>query len=247
MRRREFVKVFAAASVSAKTLLGQQSATQVAPSAPPPAPVAGTAAARIAAPTAPGPVPWMRGLMESKPLSMVPLVPDAVADTKAHFFTDAQLATLRQLSEVLLPPMRGFPGAIDAGAPEFLDFLIGVSPPDRQEMYRAGLDRLDHEAKSKFGVPFAGVNAAQADVLIRPWLRKWMQDHPPEEPYARFINMAHADIRTATLNSKVYNDATQTAEDRETTAGLYWYPVEPDLTREQAGSANRLMTKTGNA
>ncbi len=66
--------------------------------------------------------------MEVKPLPMTPLVPDAVAQTNAYFFSDRQIATLRRLSEILLPPIKGYPGALDAGTPEFLDFLIGVSP-----------------------------------------------------------------------------------------------------------------------
>ena len=85
MRRRDFVKAMVAASMTVKSMLGQQSAAPVAPSTPPPVP------------TAPGPVPWMRGLTEVKPLAMTPLVPDAVAQTNAHFFNDEQMATLRRL------------------------------------------------------------------------------------------------------------------------------------------------------
>src|SRR5690349_21666844 len=108
MRRRDFVKAMVAASASAKTMLGQQTGAPVAPSVPP------------AAPTAPGPVPWMRGLMEVKPLPIGSIVPDAVAQTDAYFFNEQQFATLRRLSEILLPPLRGYPGAKEAGAPEFI-------------------------------------------------------------------------------------------------------------------------------
>jgi hypothetical protein len=220
MQRRDFVKGIVAASVAAKTMLGQQAVTPVVPSTPPPVP------------TAPGPVPWMRGLTEVKPLAMTPIVPDAVAQTNAHFFNDQQMATLRRFSEMLMPPLKGYPGAKDAGTPEFLDFLIGVSPSDRQQMYQSGLDRLDAESKQHFGVSFANLNAAQADQLIRPWLKTWMTDHPPEEPYAYFINIAHSDIRTATINSQAWSEATIAAGQREEDVGMYWFPVEPDLYRE---------------
>lgn len=223
MERREFVKALLASSISARTMLGQTAPTQVAPSAPSPTPPGS------AAPPAPGPVPWMRGLMEVKPLPLTPLVPDAVAQTNAFFFTPEQLATLRQLCEVLLPPLQGYPGAIDAGAPEFLDFLLSVSPVDRQEMYRMGLNRLDAEARQKFGVPFDAVNAAQAGQLIQPWLRTWMSDHPPTEPYANFMNTAHSDIRTATINSQAWSKAAVAAGDDPPGEGLYWYPVDPDI------------------
>lgn len=226
MRRRDFVKALMAASVSARTMLGQQ-ATPVAPSTPPPTP------------TAPGPVPWMRGLTDVKPLPMTPLVPDAVAQTNAHFFTGQQRAALQRLSEILLPPLKGYPGAVDAGTPEFLDFLIGASPVDRQQMYQSGLDRLNTEAKQRFGVPFAEVNPTQADQLLRPWLKTWMTDHPPSEPYAHFINVAHSDIRTATINSQAWSEAAAAAGKEGQGQGLYWYPVDPDLRRENAAQTCR--------
>ena len=225
MRRRDFVKAVLAASVSPKAMMGQNAPSAVAPSAPPPIPP------RAAPLPAPGPVPWMRGLQEAKRLPMTALVPDAVARTNAHFFNDRQISTLRQLCEVLLPPLKESPGAIDAGTPEFLDFLISVSPPDRQQMYVSGLDRLDAEARRKFGLPFTAVNASQADELIRPWLRTWMTDHPPSDTYEKFINVAHSDIRTATVNSKAWNDAMATDADRRSEEGLYWYPVDPDVTQ----------------
>jgi gluconate 2-dehydrogenase subunit 3-like protein len=227
MRRRDFVKAIVAASASAKTMLGQQSATPVAPSVPPAVPPAG--------PTAPGPVPWMRGLMEVKPLAIASIVPDAVAQTNANFFNEQQLATLRRLSEVLMPAHKGHPGAKEAGTPEFIDFLIGVSPMERQQMYQLGLDRLDAEAKHHFGTTFSALDKTQVDQLLRPWLRTWMTDHPPAEPYAHFINIAHSDIRTATINSQAWSEARGQAPDVE----LYWFPVDPDIHREDPDSARR--------
>jgi Gluconate 2-dehydrogenase subunit 3 len=226
MRRRDFVKAALAASVTPGTLLVQNSPAQVAPSGPPPVPPG------AAAPPAPGPVPWMRGLMEAKPLSLTPLVPDAVAGTTTRFFTERQMATLRQLCEILLPPLQGYPGALDTGTPEFLDFMISVSPADHRHMYASGLDWLDAEARSQFQVPFDAVSAAQADALIRPWLRTWMQDHPPTEAHAHFINVAHRDIRTATINSEKWNQAEAAAGKDPSGFGLYWYPVDPDINKK---------------
>lgn len=226
MRRRDFVKAALAASVSPKGLLGQNQAAQVTPSTPPPTPPGS------AAPPAPGPVPWMRGLMEAPPLGLTPLIPDTVAGSTTRFFTDRQMATLRQLCEILMPPLKGYPGALDAGTPEFLDFLISVSPADRRHVYASGLDWLDEEAHSKFGIPFDAVNAAQADALIRPWLRTWMTDHPPTEPHAHFINVVHSDIRTATINSEKWNQIEAATGEKPTGLGLYWYPVDPDIDKK---------------
>jgi len=231
MQRRDFVKGILAASAAAKAMSAQQPAS----------PAAGEAAKHVmppAAPIAPGPVPWMRGLMEIKPLDIATLVPDSVAQTNASFFTETQAATLHRLCEVMMPAMHGRPGALDAGAPEFLDFLIGVSPQDRQAMYREGLDWLDSEARAKIGVAFPNVNDEQAGTLIRPWLRAWMTDHPPTEKYARFINLAHADIRTATINSEVWSDAGRAQGQGTAGVDLYWYPVDPDVHRDGAKAEN---------
>lgn len=233
MRRRDFVKAMVAASISAQTMVGQQSATPVAPSAPPPVPP--TAPPAIA----PGPVPWMSGLMEVKPLSMTPLVPDAVAQTNSHFFNEEQTAALRRLCELLLPPLKGYPGAIEAGTPEFLDFLIGTSPPERQLLYEAGFDRLNSDSKKRFGHLFAATSMAEAGELIRPLLVAWVPDHPPADPYIRFLNVAHSDIRTATINSQVWSEAARAAGETSPHVGLYWYPVDPDLRGESLLPAAR--------
>jgi Gluconate 2-dehydrogenase subunit 3 len=233
MRRRDFVKGILAASAAAKTMAAQQAA--------PAAPAASAAQHTLPPPTpiAPGPVPWMRGLMDVKPLEMGTLVPDAVAQTEAHFFNEQQTKTLRRLCALLMPPLKGRPGALDAGAPEFLDFLIGVSPRDRKQMYLSGLDRLDVEAKNRFDGSFAATTDVQADELIRLWLRAWMTDHPPTEPFARFINLAHSDIRMATINSQAWSEAVRAEGRGAAGVDLYWYPVDPDMHRGAEASAQR--------
>src|SRR5438132_9334509 len=89
--------------------------------------------------------------------------PDLVGAVTQRFFTAPQWTALRKLSEVLMPPMRGNPGAIECGAPEFLDFLIGASPADRQHLYRSGLDMLNTRAKKQFNKSFADLDTAQPD------------------------------------------------------------------------------------
>src|SRR5580658_4539876 len=68
---------------------------------------------------------------------------DAAADPVVRTFDKAQVAALRKLGEIMMPAAQDTPGALEAGAAEFLDFLIGVSPPDRATLYRSGLDRLN--------------------------------------------------------------------------------------------------------
>jgi hypothetical protein len=153
-------------------------------------------------------------------------VPDAAAVTVPGFFTPPQLAALRKLSELIMPPMNGNPGALEAGAPEFLDFLIGRSPAARQQIYRAGLDALNAQARKRFQKTFAETDAAQSAVLLAPLRDPWSPE-PPSDPLARFLQEAKRDIRTATLNSREYSAAAQGGGGRRFGGGgLYWRPLD---------------------
>lgn len=207
MRRRDFVRAMIAAAAAPKLLLAQA----VSP-APPPA----------------APVPWTLGLNGATPIPSTQ-IEDALAQADLRFFTPAQMATLERLSDVLVPPLGDKPGAVQAETPAFLDFLIGSSPIDRRQMYRNGLDWLDAEAKKRFSVSFAQLETTQADRILQPWMRTWMSDHPPIEAHADFINIAHADIRAATVNSKAWSDTPSSPAQESTPVGLYWYPIEPDI------------------
>jgi len=152
--------------------------------------------------------------------------PDAVADPTARFFTLAQFGALKRLSEALMPAMGGNPGAIDCEAPEFLDFLIGVSPAERQQLYRGGLDALNAKAKAKFAKSFAELDAKQVDTVIRPLLAAtpWAWDLP-KDPVMRFIASVRTDVATATRNSPVWAEKAGT---RGGGAGqLKWLPIDP--------------------
>ena len=81
-------------------------------------------------------------------------VADAGAAPVARFFSTAEFAVLRRLSELLMPADKGNPSALEAGAPEFLDFLIAQSPSERQSLYREGLDRLESDARRRYFTPF---------------------------------------------------------------------------------------------
>src|SRR5690349_9982175 len=59
-------------------------------------------------------------------------VPEQVAGGVRHFFDPASLAALRRLGDIIVPGRENVPGAVDAEAAEFLDFLISKSPADRQ-------------------------------------------------------------------------------------------------------------------
>jgi hypothetical protein len=217
MLRRDFVRAVLAAGAAPKLLLSQQAAN---PTPPPPAPV-----------------PWLTGLTSKTPIPHVEAA-DQVAIAELRFFTPQQMATLTRLSDVMMPPIGDKPGAVKAQTPMFLDFLIGNSPDARKQVYSEGLDWLDTEAKKKFNLEFAKLTDAQADEMLKPWLRAWIRDHPPAEKHADFINIAHDDIRTATVNSKEWFAAPQVGAEPRTEQELYWSPIEPDISLEKADCVN---------
>jgi hypothetical protein len=156
---------------------------------------------------------------------------DVVGDTEARFFTAAEFSALRKLGELLMPPLKGNPGAVECNAPEFLDFLIGASPAERQKLYRTGLDGLNAAAKKKFNKAFADLSATEADAVLRPLLVPvpWSYD-PPKDPMQHFVAEAHRDIRTATQNSREWAAAGASSGRRGFGGGggrPYLKPIDP--------------------
>ncbi len=167
------------------------------------------------------------------------LSPDAVGKPVTRFFAASQLAALRRLSDIILPPIAGAPGALDAGAPEFLDFLVGQSPLATRTLYRNGLDTLNAQGMAKYGKAFAALDGTQADVLLSP-LRVQLKyrEHKGElacstctgslvsaDPFDVFLHHAKADILTATTNSREW--ITYASRNRGSGGnGTYWLAPE---------------------
>jgi hypothetical protein len=219
MRRRDFVQALVSFFVAGKVASAQQQRFND-PTLPPPAPV-----------------PWTLGLNARTPIPATGLADD-LATAELRFFTPLQMQTLSRLSDVLLPPLNGKPGAVQAQTPMFLDFLIGGSSETRQKTYTGGLDWLEEQAQSRYKKAFAQLDDAQAGEVIKPWLRTWMNDNPPTETHADFINIAHDDIRGATVNSKAWNQVPSVGAEPSTETSIYWLPIEPDVYGENPAYAH---------
>ena len=215
MKRRGFVKTLVALP-AATELAAQQAAQPQAPATPAPGGRGGAA----------GGGRFGQGNIPKFEVTQA----DAVGEATQRFFTPAQFSALRKLSETLMPPMRGMPGALECGAPEFLDFLIGASPTERQGTWRRGLDTLNGNAKKQFNKNFSELDGTQADAVIRPLLTPvpWQYDLP-KDPAQRFIAEAHRDIRTATVNSREYAAAGATSGRRGGFGGggSFILPIDP--------------------
>ncbi|MGI8989713.1 MAG: gluconate 2-dehydrogenase subunit 3 family protein [Bryobacteraceae bacterium] len=152
-------------------------------------------------------------------------VSDAAADTVPRFFAAERFAALRKLCSTLMPPVNQAPGALAAGAPEFLDFLIGHSSTERRHVYSAGLDALNALANAQFQRPFAELDDPQTAAILKPLQQPWTYE-PPSDPLARFLLAAKADVRTATVNSREYGKIAAATSRRGFGGGLYWYPLD---------------------
>ena len=96
-------------------------------------------------------------------------------------------------------------------------------------MYNTGLDRLNADSMKQFNVAFEKTDKTQAEAVVRPHLKGWMNDHPPKEGHIRFITLAHRDIRTATMNSPVWAKSAEALGERTPGVGLYWHPIDPGI------------------
>jgi hypothetical protein len=159
---------------------------------------------------------------------------DTTAEARQLFFKADQYAALEKLGDVLVPPLQGKPGATEAGAALFLDFLISESPHDRQQLYRRGLDGLNASSYKQFNKHFAELDATQADTILKPLLvvRPWPEEMP-EDHMQHFIAQVHQDLHSATTNSREWATASKTTNAPvgrrgfNQAIGLYWSPIDP--------------------
>lgn len=229
MKRRDFVKALAATTATG-VALGQQKT----PPATTPVPATntvdqGTMAVAPNAASSPAATARMQQAASVRNPNIPVSLPDTVATTDQHYFTAARYAALVHLCEILMPGSNGYPSAVQAGAPEFLDFHVGGSPTDRQTMYNEGLDRLNADSLKKNNMPFAKTDVKQADAIIKPLLKGWINDHPPKDKQERFIAVAHREIRTVTQNSPQWASAAEASGERTPGVGLYWVPIDPGI------------------
>ena len=94
--------------------------------------------------------------------------PDAVAKSAPRFFGAPQFASFARLGDVLMPAVENEPGALDARAPEFLDFLLSESPAELQVLYRNGVHELDARSTRALKRPFVKLTAAEAAPILAP-------------------------------------------------------------------------------
>jgi len=129
----------------------------------------------------------------------------------ARFFSKAQFDALVKLADAILPAAGNRPSASQAGAPEFLDFLVSQSPANVQELYREGLEHLAS----------AGVGSSTLAPLEQPWSYAG-----PGDRFAQFLDRAKADIFQATVNSREWAESLGRGRRGSAPTGYFWRSLD---------------------
>jgi gluconate 2-dehydrogenase gamma chain len=86
-------------------------------------------------------------------------------DFTPAFFTSHEYATVRVLVELVIPRDGRSGGAIDAGVPEFMDFILDENT-DMRIGIRGGLAWLDQESRRRFGQELIDVSDANRRAIL---------------------------------------------------------------------------------
>jgi gluconate 2-dehydrogenase gamma chain len=81
------------------------------------------------------------------------------------FFTSHEYATVRMLAELVIPRDGRSGGALDAGVPEFMDFILAENA-GMQTPIRGGLAWLDTESGERFGAEFIAIQDIQRRAIL---------------------------------------------------------------------------------
>ena len=106
---------------------------------------------------------------EDRTTHMVPDAAQPMGPAEGHgaFFNDDDAATVAAFTERLWPAAPGKPGATDMGVLNYIDLALAGAYADQQDFYRRGLAQLDAYCKSAHGKPFAQLDVAMQDDVIR--------------------------------------------------------------------------------
>ena len=85
---------------------------------------------------------------------------------QARFFSDAELATVRVLADLLIPRDDKSGSATDAGVPDYMDFVIGISSDTTKRQWHEGLAWFDAEAGRRFTKPFVQCDDTQRGQIL---------------------------------------------------------------------------------
>ncbi|HYI96380.1 MAG TPA: gluconate 2-dehydrogenase subunit 3 family protein [Bryobacteraceae bacterium] len=151
--------------------------------------------------------------------------PNEVAEGVPKFFARTEFTSFQRLGNIIMPPAEGEPGALDAKAAEFLDFLLSESPAELQTLYRNGIRELDKRSLQRHKQNFVNLPDGGIVDVLSPLNASWTYQGPTE-PFAQFLQASKIAFYQATVNSREWSEAQSSR--RRGAAGLntYYLPVE---------------------
>jgi gluconate 2-dehydrogenase gamma chain len=130
----------------------------------------------------------------------------AKGDYKPKCFTPHEYATLRRLAELIMPPEEHSKGALEAGAPEFIDFLCSIND-ELSAIYTGGMGWLDEQMKRRYEKAFVDAKPEQqTGMLDLIAYRKNEGEHPELGPGIKFFTWARNMVVDAYYTSKAGMD-----------------------------------------
>jgi gluconate 2-dehydrogenase subunit 3-like protein len=87
------------------------------------------------------------------------------APYKPKRFTAAEYKTLQRLADLIIPADEKSPGALAAGAPEFIDFLASQSD-ELAAIYTGGIAWLDNQMKKRYAASFVAAKPEQQTAML---------------------------------------------------------------------------------
>ncbi len=104
--------------------------------------------------------------------------PVSALPSKPSFFTAPEFETVKSLADLIIP-RTATPGAVDAGVPFYIDYVVNSSE-EWKKQFRRGLAWLDHESSARHGKPFHLLDPALQTALVTPLAAAADQVKPPE-------------------------------------------------------------------
>lgn len=110
-------------------------------------------------------------------------------DYTPKFFAAPPYQTLRSLCQTIIPPDGETGGALEAGAPEFIDLLTSENQ-EYQAILGGGLAWLDSTCQDRYGKPFLEcAPAQQKEVLDQIAYRESARRNPSLGPGVKFFSL----------------------------------------------------------
>lgn len=127
----------------------------------------------------------------------------AKGEYKPKCFSPHEYTTLRRLAELILPADEHSKGALEAGAPEFID-LLSSGNDELAAIYTGGMAWLDHQMKHRYQAAFSDATPAQQTAMLDLIAyRKNETEHPELGPGISFFVWVRKMVVDAYYSSEV--------------------------------------------